>query len=236
VSVVVTGLACGGLLTATGLVFWDSFQKRPGLSQALQAIRWLAGVLLLIGAVLAWRAGDTLFPPTMRLALMAALVTLPEIRRRPPSSWGNLSFVLIALILAGASLSWTSLQVPGAAGVESPTDSLPIASLRLAMAICGGLGTRALGEILSGIDSAPPTVEWPSIATHMLLTLLAAGMALTNVWRRGTIWIGATGAGGLTGAWLAWGAVRFGPRKPPWLRATLVTAAALLLILLAAGY
>lgn len=237
-SVVFTGLACGTLLTTTGLILWGGPHKTPPLSQALDALRWLSGGLLLIGAVFAWRAGDTLFPLPMRLTLIAALVAPPDIHRHPRSPWSSLPFVLTALILTGVSLAWTALQAPGTAGFEEyGGGGLASAGLRLATTICGGLGARASSEALSGVAGPFSPAAWPFTATYTALTLLTAGVVLVNTWQWGTMWMGPTEEGGLIGAWLAWSAARFGPHRPAWLRATLIVIAALVLIAgPAAGY
>jgi len=238
VSVVFTGLACGTLLATTGLIVWGSLHRTPALLQALDAIRWLTGGLLLIGVAFAWRAGDAVFPPPMRLILMAALVAPPDIRHRPRSPWSSLPFVLTALILAGVSLAWipgTELQAPGTAGTGECPGGLASAGVRLAIAICGGLGARASSEALSGAAGLLPPSAGAVSATHTALTLLTAVVVLANAWQRGTMWMGAVGEGGLIGVWLVWSAARLGLRQPPWLRATLVTAAALVLIVIPAA-
>jgi len=220
-----TGLACGMLLSAVGLVLWDGFRQMTGLSQAVQVVGWLAGGLLLIGALLAWWGGRSLSAPALRLTLMAALAAPPRICRRPRSSWGSLMLILPAPVLAGAALFWASEPVVTGA------DSLPVALAELAVIICGGLGARALGEGLREIVASTPQVEWPSAAAHALLTLLVGGTALVNLWQRGAVWGGTTGEVRLAGAWLTWSAARLGPRQPPRLRAVLIAVVAAILIL-----
>jgi len=241
--VIFTGLACGTLLTAAGLALWDGFRQVPGLSRAIQVIRWLAGATLLVGAVLAWQRGPSLFAlalsgvegPILRLMLMAALAALPGIHRRRASPWGGLMLILPALVLAAAGL------VCSPAPVETRAGRLPV---ELALVLSAGLGARALGQALSEIV-APPSPPSPLIggtegglspaATYALLTLLMTATALVNLWQRGTLWGGSSGESELAGAWLAWSAVWLGPRQRPRLRAALTVVAALLLIVLVAG-
>lgn len=231
VIVIPTGLACGMLLAASGLILWGGFKRMPpGLPYAVQIIRWLAGGLLLIGAVLAWPEEHSLFTPTLRLTLMAALAAPPEIHRRSHSSWDNLMPILPALILAGTSLFWTTEPIETGAG------SLPVIMVELAIITCGGLGARALGHALSEITTSTLQVEWPSAAAYTLLTLLISSTAMVNLWQRGTIWGWTTGESRLAGAWLAWSAAWMGPRRPPRLRTVLIAVAASLLIILAIGY
>jgi len=228
-SAIFTGLACGTLLTAAGLALWDGFRQVPGLSHAIRAISWLAGVFLLIGALLAWWGEHSLSAPALRLTLMAALAAPAEIRHRPRPSWGNLVLTLPALVLAGAGLLWVSEPVGDGA------DSLPVALAQLGVVACGGLGARALGEALSGMTNSTPQVKWPSAAAYALLTLLVGGTALVNLGQRGTVWGRSTGEGGLAVAWLVWSAVWLGPDQPPRLRAVLTGVAALWLVILATG-
>ena len=236
-TVIFTGLACGTLLAAVGLVLWKGFQQTPGLSHAVQVVGWLAGGLLLIGAVLAWRGDHSLSAPPLRLVLMAAMAAPPQIRHRrnaPSSSpWGNVMLILPALMLAGTGLFWISGSI-GADGTEM--SGPPVTLVELAAAFCGGLGARALGEALSEIAASTPQVEWPSAAAYTLLTLLAGGTALVNLWQRGSVWGGTASEGGIAEAWLAWSAAWLGPRQPPRLRAALTAVAASLLIVLAAAY
>jgi hypothetical protein len=226
--VILSGLACGTLLAAAGLALWDGLRQVAGLSRGVQVIGWLAGTLLLIGALLAWQGGS-LSAPTPHLILMAAVAAPPGIRHRRPSRWSNAVRILPALVLAGAGL----LDTLQPAGPE--VDSSPVALVELLVVICGGLGTRALSQSLSEIAASSPQVEWPSAAAYALLTLLVGGMAAANLWQRGTAWRGTATESGLAGAWLAWSAARLSPRQPSRLRPMLTAVAALVLIMLAVG-
>jgi len=239
-TVILTGLACGTLLAAAGLVLWGSPRQLPGLSRTVRVISWLAGGLLLIGAVLAWQEDYSLSAPALRLTLMAALAAPPGIHRHTRSPWGSLMLTLPALALAGASLFWTPEWTPAPTGMEvSNLLGAPgkLTAIRLlAVIICAGLGARALGEALSTIAVPALHIERPAATTYALLTLLVSGTTLSNLWQQGAVWGGIASEGGLAGAWLAWSAAWLGPRHPRRLRAALTAVAASLLIVLAAGY
>lgn len=223
------GMACGAMLAAIGLTLWGSSRQVSRLSHAVRAIRWLAGGLFLIGALFAWRLPSILSP-----ILMAALAAPPGIRRRHHSHWSDVMLILPPLVLAGISLFWGSTS----AGIEMETNSFLVTLTELAVVVCGGLGARALGQSFSDVAAPPPHGEefpLPAAVTYTLLTLLASGTALANLWQRGAMWEGTVYEGRLAGAWLAWSAARFSPRRPLWLRAVLTIVAALLLIILAAG-
>jgi hypothetical protein len=227
-TVIFTGLASGALLAAAGLGLWDSLRRVPGLTRAVQVIRWLAGTLLAAGALLAWQGDHSLSAPAPRLILMAALAAPPGTYRRHLPRWSVVWLTLPALALAGAGLLRASESIQAQLGGPS------VAVVELVVVICGGLGARALGEALNEIATSALHVDWPSAATYALLTLLVGGTALVNLWQRGSAWAGTAGASGLAGAWLSWSAARIGPRRPPWLRAVLIAVAASFLIALAA--
>jgi len=223
-AVVFTGLACGALLAAVGLALWGGLRKMPGFSRAVEVTGWLAGALLLIGALLAWQEYRSPCVPIVRLSLMAALAAPPGIRHRHHSSRAIVMLILPALVLSGDGLFW-SLET-----VEAEPGRLLVAPVELTILVCGGLGARALGEALSEVATATPQIEWPCTATYALLTLLMGGTALMNLWQRGSVWGGTASESGLAGAWLAWNAARLAPRQPARLRAGLTVVAALLLI------
>jgi hypothetical protein len=249
-------LACGVLLAAAGLALWDGFRHMPGLARAVDVNAWLAGALLLIGVLLAWqgiRGTSGLVPspsallgvdsvegpalsgtegPAPHLMLLAALAALPlpRIRRRRSAPWSGAIRILPALALAGVSLFWT--PEPAAAGAGNPS----LALVQLGLLVCAGLGAWALGQALSQMADPTPHLEGPFAAAYALLTLLVSGTALVNLGQRGSVWDGTAGQIGLAGAWLAWSAAWWGPRRPPRLRTGLIAAVSLLLIALAAGY
>lgn len=227
---VFVGLACGALVAGAGLALWYCYRQAPGIPRAVHVIRWVAGALLIVGALEWWRGGHNPSAPVLQLILMATLVAPPGVNGRSLASRSHVLLILPALVLAGTGLFWIS------APVETDTVNGPIAPVGLAVTVCGGLGARAVGLVLSKVATSGPHVEWPSTAAFALLTLIAGSAALVNVWQRGTVWVGTGSESGLAGAWLAWAAAWAGRRQPPWLRAGLTIVAAVSLILVAAGY
>jgi len=71
---------------------------------------------------------------------------------------------------------------------------------------------------------------------YALLTLLVSGVALVNLWQRGSVEGKAVYESGLAGAWLAWSAVWLIPRRSLWLQSVLMSTAASALIILAVGW
>lgn len=209
-----TGLASGALLTAFVLAVWDGFRQVTGVGRAVQVVSWLAGLFLLLGTLLAWLDTRVFFG----LPLAAALAAPQGLPRR--SSWINALPLLPPLALTGVGLFWTPAAVNG---------SLFVA---LAAGICAGLGTRALAQALCAFAGEIPTDEWPGLATYTLLTLLAGGLALANLARRGTLWSGSVAEGRLAVAWLVWSAARFVPRDRTRLWAGMIVVAAVALIVL----
>ena len=224
--VILVGAGNGALLAAIGLGLWGHRRRPLELARAVVAVRWLAGALLLIGAVLAWMAGSGTAAPVPQLILMAALAAPPDIRRRHLNRRSTM-LILPALILAGIGLFY----VTSSAAATARTTLKPMA---LGITICGGLGARALGQALygaaapasravlpapgpsgeSGTDSDEETllpspsaegeglrvqVESASAITYALLTLLVGGMAIVHLWRQGTVSGATASAGGLAG-------------------------------------
>jgi hypothetical protein len=262
--VILVGVANGTLLAAIGLELWGHKRHPRELARAVAAVRWLAGALLAIGAVLAWVREPDPATPAPELILMAALAAPPGIRfHRRPLDWRGTALILPALILAGAGLS----RVASSAGIATQAVLEPMA---LAITICGGLGARALSQALywtiaptSGVTSPAPdpsgesmmdaSEETPSVSTavaeeepraperasavtYALLTLLAGGVAIVNLWTQGTAWGATASESGLAGVWLAWSAAWLGPRRPLRLRALLTIVAASSLIMLAVSF
>ncbi len=237
-ALIFSGMACGALLTTAGLALWGSFRQTPRLTHAVRATRWLAAVLLLIGTLFAWQGNRSVSTTTARLILMAALAALPGIyrsHRHRHSRRGDLISLLPALVLVGVSLFWQ----PGSDGTGIETSSLPVMMMELAITISAGLGAQALSQSLGKIITPPPHIEEPALSsavTYTLLTLLVSGVALVNLWQRGSVGGETVYEGGLAGAWLAWSAVWLIPRRPPWLRTALMATATAALIVLAVGW
>jgi hypothetical protein len=259
---ILVGVASGTLLAAIGLGLWGHKRHPLELARAVGAVRWLAGALLAIGAVLAWVRDPGPAVPAPELILMAALAAPPGFHfHRRPLDWRDSILILPALILAGAGL----FQVASSAGVDTQAALEPTA---LAITICGGLGARALSQALywtiapasrvtspaldpleenatdTGVETSliSPAIaeekpgvplESASAVTYALLTVLAGSMAIVNLWRQGTVWGATAGESGLAGVWLAWSAAWLGPRRPLRLHALLTIVAASSLIVLA---
>jgi len=239
--VIFTGFACGTLLTATGLVLWSGYRRVAGLTDAIRVLRWLAGGLLLIVAALAGYGDRALVTPLMCLALIAALAAPPEIRRGSRDCQGSPISIVPALLVAGLALFSAALRPAGFAWAG--TGDRASAWVGLAMAVCGGLGARALSAALGDVvnpsacagAAAPGKGEGPGArgvagVTYAALTVLMGVTAVLNLWQRGTVWVGARGEGGLAGAWLIWSAAWLGLGRSPRARAGLSALAALLLV------
>jgi hypothetical protein len=240
-AVAFTGLACGALLAAAGLALWGGSRQDASTLDAMcatvRAIRWVAGGLLIVGALLAWQGRSSLPGAALHLILMAALAAPPEIHRHRLARWARVLPILPALGLAGAGLIWALGAMRASAG------SGPVTPSQVALTICGGLAARALGMAAGTFGVAEgdgagsiPHLEWPSTAAYGLLTLIVGGTLLANLWQRGWAWDGTTGERSLAGVWLAWTAAWMTPRRSRRLRAAFIAVAALLLIVLAAGY
>jgi hypothetical protein len=227
---ILTGLACGTLLATAGFMLWNSLRLVPGLSHAVQVLGWLAGTLLLLGALLAWLGHHNLSPYAPPLILMAALAAPPQAHHCRHAHWSNALFILPALALAVVGLFWITDHA--GPGVDNPTITLA----KLAVVICGGFGARALGGALGDMAASIPHVEWPSAATYTLLTLWVGSVTLVSLWQRGSVWGGTAGESALAAVWLAWSAAWVSPHHAPRLRAALTAVAALCLIVLATGY
>jgi len=212
------------------LTLWHCTRPMPRILRAVHVIRWAAGALLSVGALVWWQGSHNPCTPALQLILMATLAAPPGIDGRTVPRRSHALLILPTLALAGAGLFWIS--APSAPS----TGNTPMAPLGLAVTVCGGLGARAASLALSEVVTSAPHVEWPATAAFALLTLVAGSAALVNVWQRGTVWNGAGTGSGLAGAWLAWAAAWIGRRQPRWLRAGLTLVAAVSLIVLAAGY
>ena len=236
-----TGLACGALLAAAGLALWGGSRQDTStldtMRSTVRVIRWVAGGLLIAGALLAWQERQTLPVSTPHLILMAALAAPPEIHRHRLARWAQVLLILPALGLAGAGL------IRALGTVEASVGSGPVTPNQVALTICGGLAARALGMAAGtfgvtqdDVAGSTPHLEWPATAAYGLLTLIVGGTLLANLWQRGWAWDGTTGERSLAGVWLAWTAAWMTPRRSRRLRAAFIIVAALLLIVLAAGY
>lgn len=241
-------LACGMLLTAVGVHLWIGSRKGPDLSPVASAAAWVAAGVLLVGALLVWggelpaleslvRPFDvSAWPgPVLPMILMAALAI-------PLGGETGLQFEAGQKAYRSRALAYLpalALTVAVLAQVSTPTgDPLSadwVTPLRFSIAVCAGLGARALGQALQVIAEGTCCAEWPGALTYGLLTLVSGSAALLNLWRGGMVWGGMDPVmrGGLAGAWLVWSADWLVPRRHPRLRAALTVLAALLLMVVA---
>jgi len=242
VVVILIGLSCGMLLAAVTLGLWCGYQGVRALSRGAHAAAWGAAGILVVAALLAWGSGlpalesligvvdrQAMEGPVLSLILMAALAIPLKVDIPQKALWSCALLFLPALGLALTAL--VQVVTPGAAAL-SPDWVTPV---RFSLAVCGGLGARALGQSLHAMMAGIAYVEWPGALTYGFTTLLVSSAALTNLWQRGALWEGADPVlrGGIVGAWLAWSADWLAPRRYPSLRSALTIVAALLLILAA---
>jgi hypothetical protein len=241
---ILVGLSWGMLLVALGFGLWGRLRGTRGLSHSAHVAAWGAAGVLVIGALLGWGSGlpalesligavdrQALEGPVLSLTLMAALATPLRIGAPEEAPRNCALCYLPAWLLTSAALIRT---VRPSVAILSGDWVTPV---RFSLAVCGGLGARAMGQSLHLLVTGVSYVEWPGTLTYGLTTLLSASVAFVNLWQRGALWAGANPAlrGGITGAWLAWSADRLAPRRYPRLRAVLTIVAALLLILAAVG-
>ncbi len=214
-----TGVACGMLLTAAGLVLWNSYRETPGFARAGQIISWLAAAALFVGFILS----GVLAGERVNYLLLTAALAAPILHRRPPS-WSQAITILPALIVSLIALFWS----PG---------NETITVMGVMLALCGGSGARALSTAITDLATQTQPISWlTATATYSLLTLLAGAITLINLWQYGTVWSGNIAERQLTGVWVAWSAAQLPQGQPRWLRAGLTVVAALLLITLVASY
>lgn len=239
---ILVGLGCGMLLAAVSFSLLGGYRGARALSRGAHAAAWGAAGVLVVGALLAWGSGlpalesligavdrRALGGPVLSLILMAALAVPVRAEDPEKALWSGAVLYLPASLLALAAL----VQVAGPDTAVPSTDW--VTPVRFSLAVCGGLGARALGQSLQVIMVGIPRVEWPGLLTYGLTTLLFGSATMVNLLQRGTLWDGADPMlrGGITGAWLAWTADWLAPRRYLRPRAVLTIIAALLLILAA---
>ena len=239
---ILVGLGCGMLLAAVGFGLVSGYRGAPALSRGAYAAAWGAAGVLVVAALLAWGSGlpalesiigvvdrQALEGPVLSLILMAALAVPLKVDAPQEAVWGCALLYLPAWLLALAAL--VQIVTPAATVLSAEW----VSPVRFSLAVCGGLGARALGQSLHVIAAGIPYVEWPGALTFGLTTLLFGSASFVNLWQRGTLWVGADPVlrGGIVGAWLAWSADWLMPRRYPRARGALTIVAALLMILAA---
>lgn len=239
---ILIGLGCGMLLVAVSFGLWSGYLGEPALSRGAHATAWGAAGVLVAGALLVWGSGlpalESLVGvidrqgfegPVLSLILMAALAIPLKVNVPQSGLWSCSLLYLPAWVLATMAL----MQIVTPGMVVLRTDW--VTPVRFSLAVCGGLGARALGQSLQLIAAGVTYVEWPGTLTYALTTLVFGFIALVNLWQRGQLWAGTNPVlrGGLAGAWLAWSADWLAPRRHRRLRGVLTIVAALLLIVAA---
>jgi hypothetical protein len=239
---ILVGLGCGMLLAAVSLGLLSGYRGPRILYRGAHVAAWSAAGVLVIAALLAWGSGlpalesligaidrQSLQGPALSLILMAALAIPLRMHALRKALWSSALPYLPAFLLAFAALVQIVAPVATVLGMDWVTP------IRFALAVCGGLGARALGQSLQAIAAGIPYVEWPGALAYGLTTLLFGSASMVSLWWRGTLWSGADPVlrGGIASAWLAWTADWLAPRRYPRLRAVLTIVAALLLILAA---
>ncbi|MGD2165701.1 MAG: hypothetical protein PVH50_09230 [Anaerolineae bacterium] len=239
---IVVGFGCGMLLAAMGFSLWSGLGEGRTFSRGARAVAWGAAAVLVIGALLAWGSGlpalKSLAGPVdgralggcvLSLILMAALAVPLSVEAPHRTPWSHALLYLPASVLASLALVQMTASADAAPGADWVTP------IHFSLAVCGGLGARAMAHALRVMVVGMSGVEWPGSLAYGLITLLAGSAALVNLWQRGRLWVGADPVlrGGIGGAWLAWSAYWLAGRRHARLRAALTIVAALLLVLVA---
>jgi hypothetical protein len=230
-SVPLTGLASGILLAAVGLTFRDARRQLPRLSPGLSLLGWLAGAALLLAAVVTVSQARGPLAPPLRLAVMAAIAAPPDAHSSQPARWRGVLRSLPALALSLLSLTLLLAPFRPSLGRAYDLSDDAVAGVSvLLLTVCGGLGARSAGEALVGFREPELVGRWATDLAFAALTALVGGSVLASLLHRGVILAQSGSQAGLAGAWLAWAAAVWGPRRLPRLRAALEVIAALLLL------
>jgi hypothetical protein len=245
---ILVGLACGLLFAAVGVHLWSGFWAGRDLSPLASIAAWVAAGALLMGALLVWggrlpNLESFVRPfdvgawqgPVLPMILMAALAIPFGGGTTPRAEAGQKAFRSRALVYVPALALTMLVLVQVLTPAEGALSGNWVTPLRFSLAVCAGLGGRALGQALHLIAQGPGSTEWPRELTYGLLTFVSGSAALVNLWQRGTMWGSSDPVvrGSLAGAWLVWTADRLAPRRRPRLRAVLTVMAALLLMIVA---
>ena len=236
---ILVGLSCGLLLAAVALGLGSGYRGGRSLLRGAQAAAWGSAGVLVLGALLTWGSGlpalesligvidrGALEGPVLSLVLMAGLAVPLKVERPEVALWSCGLLYLPAWLLSTAAL--VEMSTPSTA----PLDTGWITPVRFSLAVCGGLGARAVGQSLQLMATGIPAIAWPGQLAYGLMTVLVGSATLINLWQRGRMWAGPDPIlrGGITGAWLAWTADWLAPRRHGRLRAGLTIVAGLFLI------
>lgn len=202
-----TGLACGMLLAAGGVAVRAFSRPALAVFRATGAIRWIAGALLLAGALSARCAGHSLHHALPRLLLIAAAIAPPRPGRDQSHPLGYACSLLLSLIPAGAGLY---LAVEARVALSA---SWEVLSLReVVAAASSGIGARAFDGVLTQIidfkalgRSSENVLPYGS---GVFLTLLLGTLSIVNLLHWGKIWTGERIEVHLFSAWMIWNAAQ----------------------------
>jgi len=236
------GLGCGILLAAVTLGLLGAVLEAKAVVDGAHAVARGAAGVLVIGALLGWGSGlpaletitgmveqEPLGGPVLSLLLMAALAVPLRVDRSTAADWRSSLLYVPGWMLASAAL--ILMVTPG----RAPTGTEWVTPVRFSLAVCGGIGGRALGQALQSGLSNREALTWPGALTYGMLTFVCGAAGLVNLWQRGGLWVASDPVlrGGMAGAWLAWTADWLMPRRRDKLGAALTAAATLLLVLAA---
>jgi len=215
-------------LAAAGMAIWSFVRSASSLFHIVRVIRCIAGILLLLGVLSAWYAGDC-SPLSIRLFLIAALVSLPYPGRSSPYLPGYVLSLLLPTSLTGLGLYLTLRS-----GVVIPAQQYIIPLREIMTAGSGGIGAWLLNgliahlpELKSGESSSQ---EVPLSAAYALLTILLGSQGVVNLLQYGKVWAGGELEKRLAGAWMIWTAGRLVSSQHPRLHWILIAIACMVFI------
>jgi hypothetical protein len=226
-AVAFTGLACGMLLAAAGMAVWSFARHISSFSKIVSTIRLVAGAGLLWGALSAWHSGYW-SPFSIRLLLMAALVSLPYPSRLSPYPPGYVFSLLLPASLAGLGLYLTLRS-----GLVVPARQY-IPFREVVAAVGGGIGAWALNGLIAHLpelkSEESPGQEAPLSAAYAMLTISLGSLSIVNLLQHGKIWAGGEAEKRLAGAWMIWTAGRLVSSRRSWLHWILIAIACIVFV------
>jgi hypothetical protein len=162
----------------------------------------------------------------LSVILMATLAIPLHMESRAEGLGGRVAPYLPALTLTAAA--FVEVVSPGQRAVTGDW----MTPTRFLVAVCAGLGARALGQALRVMVAGSSLALWSGSVAYGVLTLVSGSIGLVSLWQRGVLWTGshAVMSGGIAAAWLAWSASWLTPSRYPRVRAGLTAMAALQLI------
>ena len=211
-TLVVSGLACGMILTACAAMMLARSRAVDELSRAYSMLTWMAATLLLAAAVVGWAraAGTPAVAP--RLLLVAAVVAPVSARRVRAARTGLRVQTTFAILLAGSGLvgAWVFAQTGPPAITGSGHALAGLSSV--AAAVAAGLGIRYGSSTIARTINLADEGAGPPGATYAMLSVVVGLSSISSLWTRGVVRLGAPAHAGLAAAFLAWSAVWLFPR------------------------